>query len=77
MYEKLIEVIRHTLHLGDEELTKDTCFVSDLCVDSVDLAELVMDIEATFDVDLDFVFEKGNINTIGDLYETLRLIMQP
>lgn len=77
MYEKLLEVIRHSLHLGDEELTKDTHFVSDLCVDSIESAELIMDLEVAFDVDLADVLEEAKINTIGELYETLRLIMQP
>ena len=52
MIEKLTEIIRE--HKGGEEvvLTEDTVIISDLGLNSLDLINLVTDIEDEFDVEI-------------------------
>jgi acyl carrier protein len=43
---------------------------NDLDMDSLDLAELTVRIEAEFDID---IFEDGIVNTVGEIYAKLNI----
>lgn len=51
-----------------QELNESTSLRDDLELDSLDLAELTVRIEAEFDVD---VFKDGLVGTIGELVEKI------
>lgn len=65
--EKLKEIIINKFNLKDnEEIIETTKFVEDLGADSLDLVELVMQLEEDFDVEIpDEDFE--NVTTFGEL----------
>jgi len=62
---RLKEIVLKQLGEGKETVTLGSSFVNDLGADSLDIVELVMELEDTFDVSIpDEVAEK--IQTVGD-----------
>ena len=62
--EKVIDVVVEQLDVSRDQVTLATCFVDDLGADSLDLAELVMEFEDEFD--LDIPENEEAIRTVGD-----------
>tara|TARA_Y100000768_G_C23465064_1_gene445454 strand:+ start:170 stop:397 length:228 start_codon:yes stop_codon:yes gene_type:complete len=52
-----------------ESINVETNLRDDIGLDSLDLAELTVIIEAEFDID---IFENGIINTVGEIFEKLK-----
>ena len=64
MYEKLVSYASKQLELNADEITKDSTFES-LGIDSLDIVEMIMDLETELGVELDL--EDQKISTFGDL----------
>jgi acyl carrier protein len=59
------EIIAEQLMVDLEEITEDSTFVDDLCADSLDRVELIMEFEEEFGIDIpDADAEK--IQTVGE-----------
>ena len=73
MEQKVLEIINNIRATKDmapvASLTASDNLRDDLGLTSFDLAELTVNIEAEFDVD---IFEDGLVNTIGEIYEKLQ-----
>ena len=66
MFEKVREIIADKLSISEDEITMDSSFLEDLNADSLDIVELIMNIEEEFDLEIpDSDAEK--IVTIGDV----------
>ena len=69
--EKVITMIMEQLDVTREECVPEASFIDDLGADSLDLVELIMEMEETFDVQIaDSELEK--IRTIKDVIDYLR-----
>ena len=66
MYEKLVAFAAEHLELDPAEITPASTF-EELDIDSLDIVEMVMDLESELGVELDF--EDQNIKTFGELAE--------
>ena len=64
MYEKLVSYASKQLELNADEITKDSTFES-LGIDSLDIVEMIMDLESELGVELDL--EEQKISTFGEL----------
>lgn len=64
MYEKLVSYAAKQLELNPEEITKESTFES-LGIDSLDIVEMIMDLEAELGVELEM--EDQKIATFGEL----------
>ena len=64
MYEKLVSYAAKQLELDDSEITPESTFES-LGIDSLDIVEMVMDLESELGVELEMEDEK--ITTFGEL----------
>lgn len=64
MYEKLVSYACSQLELNADEITKDSTFES-LGIDSLDIVEMIMDLESELGVELDL--EDQKISTFGEL----------
>ena len=64
MYEKLVKYAAKQLELDESEITPDSTFES-LGVDSLDIVELIMDLESELGVELDM--EDQKITTFQEL----------
>ena len=62
--QKVIDVVVEQLDVSRDQVTLETRFVDDLGADSLDLAELVMEFEDEFD--LDIPENEEAIRTVGD-----------
>lgn len=74
MKEKVIEIILNILKENDievrvEEINDSTSLTNDLGLDSFNLAQLTVEIESEFGVD---VFENGVISNVGDILSQLK-----
>jgi len=69
--EKVISIIIEQLDVTREECSTEASFIDDLGADSLDLVELIMEMEEIFDVQIaDNELEK--IRTIGDVLDYLK-----
>ena len=64
MYEKLVSFAAKQLELDAAEITPDSTFES-LGIDSLDIVEMIMDLESELGVELDL--EDQKITTFGEL----------
>ena len=64
MYEKLVSYAAQQLELNPDEITPDSTFES-LGIDSLDIVEMIMDLETELGVELEMEDEK--ISTFGEL----------
>lgn len=71
MLEKIAEIIKEQLNVGDVEITAETRFKEDLEADSLDLFELVMALEEEYDVEIDSS-DLEQITTVGAVMEYLK-----
>ena len=65
IYEKIAGIISDKMDIDVEEISMDSSFES-LKIDSLDMVEIVMDIEEEFDVSIE---EAENLKTVSDLVE--------
>jgi len=71
MLEKLVDIIvdiKEDSNLDKSKITPESNLRTDLEFDSLQLAQLTVEIEDEFDVD---VFEDGIVETIGDILKKL------
>ena len=66
MYEKLVSYAAKQLELDAAEITPESTFES-LGIDSLDIVEMIMDLEGELGVELDL--EDQRITTFGELAE--------
>ncbi|OOB78280.1 MAG: acyl carrier protein [Epulopiscium sp. Nele67-Bin001] len=59
-------IISNHLHASEYKIHADTQFLKDLNADSLDILEVVMAVEAEFNIEIDSR-DIGKIKTVGDL----------
>jgi len=74
MKEKVIEIINDILNENNievsiEEINESTILTTDLGLDSFNLAQLTVEIESEFGID---IFENEVISTVGDIFKQLK-----
>ena len=67
IYERIIEMICEEFDMQPEELNENTTFINDMGIDSVDIVELVVELEDEFGLDEIPEEELKKLRTIGDL----------
>ncbi len=71
VFEKVKELLANQLGADEELMTMDTNIASDLGADSLDVVELLTDIQDEFQIEIPDE-EIENIKTIGDLTEYIQ-----
>ena len=69
--EKLKKIIAEVLNVDENEITEETRFTDDLGADSLDVFQIIMGIEETFDVEISNE-DAEKIVTVGDVAEQIR-----
>ena len=67
VYDKIVEMICQQFGMEPDELNENTTFIDDMGIDSVDVVELVVELENEFGLDEIPEEELKKIRTIGDL----------
>lgn len=70
-FEKLKSIITDVLNQDTQEITMESTFVDDLGADSLDIFQIIMGIEETFDIEIDND-EAEKIVTVGDAVEQIK-----
>ena len=71
-FDKIREIIADVLNIEVDEINADSKFVDDLGADSLDIFQIVMGIEETFDIEIDNR-DTDKIVTVGDAIQQIRL----
>lgn len=70
-FEKIKEVIADVLDYSADEITEETTFIDDLGADSLDVVQIVMQLEDVFGIQIpDEAIEK--IVTVGDAVKQIK-----
>ncbi|MBR6380255.1 MAG: acyl carrier protein [Lachnospiraceae bacterium] len=69
--EKLKSIIADVLNVDPEEITVDTTFIDDLGADSLDVYQIIMGIEDTFDIKIPEETAEG-ITTVGQAVDLIK-----
>lgn len=67
VYDKIISMICEQFDMEPEELSENTSFTDDMGIDSVDVVELVVELENEFGLDEIPEEDLKQMRTIGDL----------
>ena len=70
MLEKIREILNEELNIDPEDVNEDSDFRDDLGVDSLDLFELVMNLENEYGIEFP-AEELESLRTVGDVIEFL------
>ena len=70
-FQKLKEIIVDVLNVNEEDITMETTFVDDLGADSLDIFQIIMGIEETFDIEIENE-DAEKIVTVGDAVEQIK-----
>ena len=66
MFEEIRDAIANQLNIPAENITPETLFVEDLKADSLDLVELVMDLEDRYGVEIPDE-QLAEVKSVGDI----------
>lgn len=70
MFEEIRKAIAEQLNVPEENITPETLFVEDLKADSLDLVELVMDLEDRYGVEIPDE-QLAEVKTVGQIIEII------
>lgn len=70
VFDKVCELIRDQLPVGDKEITLESRLVEDLGADSANVMMLIMDIEQEYNITVDDSLLVG-VRTVGDIVRYL------
>ncbi len=70
MFEKIRAAIAAQLNVPEENITRETRFVEDLKADSLDLVELVMDLEESYGVEIPDE-QLAEVKTVGQIVDII------
>ena len=70
-FEKMQDIIAEVMNVPKEDITPDTKFVDDLGADSLDLYQVIQEIEETFEIAIPEE-EAEKIKTVGEAVELIR-----
>lgn len=70
MFEEIRRAIAEQLNVPEENITLETRFIEDLKADSLDLVELVMDLEDRYGVEIPDE-QLAEVKTVGQIVEII------
>ena len=73
IFEKVREIVAEQLGISEDEIKLETNFVDDLGADSLDLFQVVMELEDAFDVKVE---EVGGLKTVADAVKYIETATQ-
>lgn len=73
VFEKIKDIVVEQLGVNEEDVKLETSFIEDLGADSLDLFQVVMDLEDAFNVKVDNV---ENIKTVGDAVKYIENVIE-
>lgn len=70
-FEKVREIIAEQMSISEDEITMETSFMGDLGADSLDLFQIISDLEDEFEIEFQNE-DAEKIKTVGDAVEYIK-----
>ena len=70
-FEKVKEIIAEQMSISTDEISMETSFADDLGADSLDIFQIISELEEIFDIEFDND-DAENIKTVGDAVEYIK-----
>lgn len=70
-FEKVKEIIAEQMSISEDEITMETSFADDLGADSLDIFQIISELEENFDIEFEND-DAENIKTVGDAVEYIK-----
>ncbi len=70
-FEKVKEIIAEQMSISEDEITMETSFIDDLGADSLDVFQIISELEENFDIEFEND-DAENIKTVGDAVEYIK-----
>ena len=70
MFEKVVSIMENVLNIDGADITEATDFKDDLGLDSLDIVELLLQLEEEYGIHFDDV-DMTNITTVQDLLDAI------
>lgn len=70
-FEKVRQIISEQCGVSEDIVTSETSFVDDLSLDSLDIFQIISEIEESFDIEFDSE-DMEKIATVGDAVEYIK-----
>lgn len=70
-FEKVKEIIAEQMSISTDEISMETSFSDDLGADSLDIFQIISELEESFDIEFDNE-DAENIKTVGDAVEYIK-----
>lgn len=71
IFEKVKEIVANILGINPEEITMESSFVDDLGADSLDVVELIMDLQDEFNIEIPDE-EAEKVKNVGDVVNYIK-----
>ena len=71
IFEKIRAIVADQLGIEEEKITLETSFIDDLDADSLDLFQVIMELEDEFNIKIE---EVEKIKTVGDAVEFVQSV---
>lgn len=70
-FEKVKEIIAEQMSIVEDEITMETSFTEDLGADSLDIFQIISELEENFDIEFEND-DAENIKTVGDAVDYIK-----
>ncbi|NLT16870.1 MAG: acyl carrier protein [Clostridiales bacterium] len=70
-FERIRRLVAAQLNVDEESITMETDLIKDLKADSLDIVELIMDVESEFGIEISDEDLPG-VNTVGEIVQYLK-----
>lgn len=70
-FEKVKEIIAEQMSISEDEITMGTSFTEDLGADSLDIFQIISELEENFDIEFENEAAE-NIKTVGEAVEYIK-----
>jgi len=70
-FEKVREIIAEQMSISEDEITMEKSFTDDLGADSLDIFQIISELEESFDIEFEND-DAENIKTVGDAVEYIK-----
>ena len=70
-FEKVKEIIAEQMSISTDEISMETSFADDLGADSLDIFQIISELEESFDIEFDNE-DAENIKMVGDAVEYIK-----
>ena len=70
-FEKVKEIIAEQMSISEDEITMETSLIDDLGADSLDVFQIISELEECFDIEFEND-DAENVKTVGDAVEYIK-----